>query len=105
MPARHSNRRPRTPDDVGRVIPCGDGVVYGLGDRNLGLLAPNSAGLDRQLRSIPGVRIVDSEPGMTSAIFPAICLVAVRAACLAHRDPLRAPYAGPTVSLRRGPLW
>jgi hypothetical protein len=105
MTARRSDHHPHTPDDVVRVTPCGDGFVYGIGDRKLGLLAPKSAGLDRQLRSIPGVRIVDSEPGTTSAIFPAICLVAERAACLAHRDPLRAPYAGPTVALRRGRLW
>ena len=105
MTAHRPDRHPHTPDDVGRVLPCGGGVVYGIGDRKLGLLAPKSAGLDRRLRSIPDVRIVDSEPGMTSAIFPAICLVAVRAACLAHRDPLRASYAGPTVVLRRGRLW
>jgi hypothetical protein len=105
MPARRSDHHPHTPDDVGRVIPCGDGVVYSIGDRKLGLLVPKSAGLDRRLRSIPGVKIVDAAPGQTNAIFPAIRLVEVRAICLAHRAPLRAPYAGPTVALRRGRLW
>ncbi len=105
MPAPHSNPPALPLDDVGGVVECGDGVVYGLGDRKLGVMVHKSAALERQLRSIPGLRIVDAEPGQTNAIFPAIRLMEVRAICLAHRDPLRAPHAGPTVALRRGRLW
>lgn len=105
MPTPRSNRPTHALDDVGGVDECGDGVVYSIGDGKLGVLVPKSAELDHQLRSIPGVMFVDAAPGQTNAIFPAIRLVEVRAVCIAHRDPRRAPYTGPTVLLRRGGLW
>ena len=107
MSSAHSNRRRRLAraDRGDGVIPCGDGFMYSLGDRNMAALVPKSEALERRLRAIPGVRLVKAEPGLTNAILPAIRFVEVRGVLLAHSNPGRRPYQGPTVVLRRGELW
>ena len=106
MSSAHSNRRRRARADQGDgVIPCGDGFMYSLGDRSMAALAPKSEALERRLRAIPGVSLVEAEPELTNAILPAIRFVEVRGVLLAHSNPGRRPYQGPTVVLRRGELW
>ena len=106
MSSPRLNRHHQPPvGDGGGVIPCGDGFIYSLGGRLMGALAPKSSALERQLRAIPGVSLVDAEPEKTNAVLPAIRLVEVRGALLAQRDPGRKPDPGPTVTIRRGRLW